>query len=108
MSAYPTIDYSTLSFPDNSGGTTAPDSPGNTDGVLAQIGGLFDSIGTAAGTIIPAVTGPQPLAPGQSYVVGGRVVTTPSAGLGILNASSNGFLFMAVAAILVLYFVMRK
>jgi len=110
MSSIANIDYSSVAFPDTSGvSTTAPDAGDSYgDSTIAQIGGLFDSIGTAAGSLIPAIEGPQPLAPGQSYVLpGGKVVTTPPApgtglfsGLGAPGGSSS-FIWIGIAILIV-------
>jgi hypothetical protein len=100
MASYPTVDYSSLSFPDSSGGSSGGDTGGDgTDNTLVGLGDVFSSLGVAAASIIPEVQGPQALAPGASYVLpGGKVVTTPTtSGLGSLTSPT--FLIIIVIAV---------
>jgi hypothetical protein len=80
------------------------------DSTLAQLSDVFSSIGTAATTIIPAIEGPQQLASGQTYVVGGKVVTAPTqstAGLASLGVSPTLLILLALAVIVAIM-MMKK
>jgi hypothetical protein len=90
--------------------SSASDVTGGSDGgdsLFSQLGGLFSNLGTTIATDYRAISGPQMIQPGATYI-NPQTGLPVTAGQSIFGQSSNGFFFIALIGIALLILFMRR
>lgn len=103
------MDFSGFEYAGPGDGTSSDPSTTDdgTDSTIAQLGGLFSTLGATVAKDFNAIAGPTTVKPG-TVIVNPNGTTSVAGGLGNLGSGGTGLMFLGLAILIALILFMRS